>query len=86
MKTSIFRTILIGMLVGILAFFAIKLIVVVLLIGAIFKLSGKGRWNREKWKAQKMAFTDKLRNMSDDEYDAFKMNYGKGRCYAYSNQ
>lgn len=84
MQISIFRTILIGLLVGVLAFFAIKLVVILLLVGAIFKLSGKGKWRREEWRAHKLAYVDRVRNMSSEDYESFKSNFGKGRCHSHS--
>ena len=80
MKTSIFRSILIGLLVGLLFFVATRLILVLLIIGAIYKLSGKGRWRREQWRAHKLAYADKIRSMNDDDYENFKSNMGKHYC------
>ncbi len=74
MKTSIFRSILIGVLLGLLVFITPRLIIALLIIGAIFKLSGKGRWRRAKFREHKMAFADKVRNMSEEEYSTFKSN------------
>lgn len=80
MQISIFRAILIGLLLGLLAFFATKLIVILLIVGAIFKLSGKGRWKGEQWKSYRLAHADKVRNMSPEDYEDFKSNFGKGHC------
>jgi len=38
---------------------------------AIFKLSGKGRGRREEWRAHKLAYVDKIRNMGDEDYANF---------------
>ncbi len=84
MKNSIFGTILIGILIGFLAFFATKLLVVLLLIGAIVKLSGRGKWKSEQWRSYKLAYADKLRNMSAEDYETFKSNSGKGNCHNHS--
>lgn len=79
MKKSIFKLILIGLLVGFLAFFATRLIIVLLLVGAIFKLSGKGR--REKWQTYRLAHADKIRNMSDEDYEVFKAEKVQHHCH-----
>ena len=81
MKNSIFRSILIGILVGVLAFVAFRLVLVLLLIAAIFKLSGKGRWKKRQWREHKLAYVDNIRNMNDDEYSNFKSNFGHGHCH-----
>lgn len=81
MKNSIFKSILIGLLVGVLFFVAARLILVLLIIGAIYKLSGKGQWRREQWKSHKLAYADKIRNMNADDYESFKSNFGKQNCH-----
>jgi uncharacterized membrane protein len=81
MKNSIFRSILIGLLLGVLVFMATKLILVLLIVAAIFKLSGKGKWKKEQWKTHKMAYADNIRTMRDEDYEKFKENYGQHHCY-----
>lgn len=81
MKNPILRSILIGLLFGVLLFVATKFILVLLIIAAIFKLSGKGRGRREEWRAHKLAYVDKIRNMGDEDYANFKSNFGKNHCY-----
>ncbi len=83
MKISIFRKILIGILIGILAFFATKLVIVLLIIAAIFKLSGKGKWKREHWRSRKLAYVDKIRNMNEEDYENFKSDFGKNYCHSH---
>lgn len=80
MKNSIFKSILIGLLVGVLFIMATRIMIVVLIMGAIFKLSGKGKWKREQWRTHKLAYADKIRNMNEDDYDSFKSNFGKHSC------
>lgn len=75
MKTSIFKSILIGILIGILFFVATKIMLILLIIGAIFKLSGKGKWNRGKWKEKRMSFLDDIRRMNDDEFNKFNETF-----------
>ena len=81
MKNSIFKSILIGLLFGLLVFMAPKLFFALLIIAAIFKLSGKGKWKREQWKTHRMAYADKIRSMGDEDYENFKENFGKHHCY-----
>jgi 5-bromo-4-chloroindolyl phosphate hydrolysis protein len=81
MKNSIFRSILIGLLLGVLVFMATKLILVLLIVAAIFKLSGKGKWKKEQWKTHKMAYEDNIRTMGDEDYEKFKENFGQRHCY-----
>ena len=81
MKNSIFRSILIGLLVGLLAFFATRFILILLIVGAIFKLSGMGRGKRRKWQSYRLAYADNIRNMSDEDYEAFKTNDSHHNCY-----
>ena len=83
MNISIFRSILIGLLFGLLVFLAPKLFLMLLIIGAIFKLSGRGRWKREQWKTHRMAYADKIRNMGDEDYENFKNNMGNQQCYKH---
>ncbi|MFT5725384.1 MAG: hypothetical protein ACI9JN_002509 [Bacteroidia bacterium] len=83
MTTSIFRTIGIGLLLGLLAFVAFRFIIVLAILGLIFKLSGKGRWKRDHWRKRKLAFVDHVRNMDTDDYESFKSNYGKHHCYQH---
>ncbi len=84
MRISIFRSILIGVLVGALIVVATKVILVLLIVGAIFKLSGVGRWKKKQWKEQRLAFVENIRGMSDEEFNHFKENFGKNRkCYSH---
>lgn len=79
MKKSFFKSALIGILLGLLTFFAFRLVIILLIIGAIFKLSGKGKHKRQQWRGHKLAYADKIRNMNDDDFQEYKTNFGKGR-------
>lgn len=86
MKISIFKSVLIGLLVGLLFFIATKLFVVLLIVGAIFKLSGKGKWRGKHMKGRRMAFVENVRGMSDEEFKNFKENFeGNHRCHSHMN-
>jgi hypothetical protein len=80
MKTSIFKSILAGLLLGVLFFVAFRFVLIVLLIAAIFRLSGMGRWKREHWNNRRMAFAESVRNMNEDEYEQFR---SKGHHHGY---
>ena len=79
MKISIFKSILIGILVGVLVVISTKIIFILLIVGAIFKLSGASKWKKGKWREQKLAFVENVRGMSDEEFNSFKENFGKNR-------
>ncbi len=81
MKRSIFKPILAGILIGaalfFIPFFLLRVLIVFLIIGGLFRLFGgrgfRGRYNR----GFHPAFADKIRNMSDDEeYNQYKQNMG----------
>jgi hypothetical protein len=86
MIKTIFKTIAIGVLVGLLFFVAFRVIVVFAILGLIFKLSGKGKWKREHWRNRKLAFVDRIRTMEDDEFENFKSNYGQNHCHHYYSE
>jgi hypothetical protein len=78
MTGSILKPILAGMLIGaalfFMPFFLLRVLVVFLIIGALFRLFGgrgfRGRYGR----GFHPAFADRIRNMSDDEYNQYKQN------------
>ena len=86
MNNSIFKSILIGLLVGLLAFVAFRFVLVLLIVGAIFKLSGKGKWKKEQWRNRKLVFADNIRTMNEEDYEEFKSNFGKHSCHSFNNQ
>ena len=85
MKNSIYRSILMGLLIGVLVFVAFRLVIVLLIIGAIFKLAGGGRWKREQWRQRKLAYVDNVRNMDENQYEEFKSNFGHGHGHCHHN-
>jgi hypothetical protein len=84
MKNSIFRSILMGLLIGVLVFVAFRLVLVLLIVGAIFKLAGGGKWKREQWRQRKLAYVDNVRNMDESQYEEFKSNFGHGHCHHHN--
>ncbi|MFT5821677.1 MAG: hypothetical protein ACI8ZM_002931 [Crocinitomix sp.] len=86
MKNSIFRSVLMGLLVGVLFFVAFRLVLVLLIVGAIFKLAGGGKWKREQWRERKLAYVDNVRNMDENQYEQFKSDFGQGHCHNYNSK
>lgn len=79
MNTQVIKSIVIGALLGALIFaipfMAIKLFFFLLVVGLVFKLiRGRGRryYGPAGW-----AYADKIRQMSDDEYQQFKNRYSR---------
>lgn len=75
MKTQIFKPILGGLLFGTLAwfmpFFLMKVFFFFLIAGTLFRLFARRRFGPD-WKAGRMAWIDKIRNMTTEEYEDFK--------------
>lgn len=77
MTKQIFKSILIGLLMGaaffVMPFFLLKFFLFFLIIGAIMRLLWGGkRRGRGGWGGYQFAFADKIRNMNDEEYNSFK--------------
>ena len=84
MNNPLLKSILAGLLLGlalfVMPFFLIRLALFILIVGALFRLFGAGRFRRG-WGhgyGHMPAFADRIRQMSDDEYTEFKQRY-KGR-------
>ena len=75
------KTIIAGALLGAalfyLPFFVMKVMVIFLLFGMMFRFFGRHRGYRGPYG---WAYADKIRSMSDDEYSAFKTRMSMGRC------
>lgn len=87
MNNTLLKSILAGLLLGatmfVLPFFLLRIAVFVLLIGALFRLFGGNRLRRGGWGRRlgpTPAFADRIRQMNDEEYTAFKQRFGEGRC------
>ncbi|GAB4019009.1 hypothetical protein [Spirosoma koreense] len=89
MNNTLLRSILAGLLVGaalfIMPFFLLRLIVFLLIVSALFRLFGGGRFRRGGWGRSRgfgymPAFADRIRQMSDDEYAAFRQRYDYDHC------
>ncbi|WP_460949339.1 hypothetical protein [Spirosoma daeguense] len=87
MNNTLLKSILAGLLIGvalfIMPFFLLRFFVFLFIIGLLFRLFGGGRrrgWGRRWGHGPMPAFADRIRQMSDEEYDAFKQRYS-GNCY-----
>lgn len=83
MAKQIFKSILIGVLVGaalfMAPFFLLKFFLFLLIIGAIFKLIWGGKRHRwSKW--NNYAYADHIRNMSEEEYKNYKEKWHGHHC------
>ena len=81
MKKSIVKPIVVGILIGALAFFAPLFILFFLIIAVIMKLFFWRRHGKGYYKERRIAFTDKIRNMSEEEYSDFKTKMEDCHCY-----
>ena len=84
MNTQIIKPILGGLIIGaalfFMPFFVLKVLVFLLIIGLLFRLFGWRRGWRHYRGPYGWAFADKIRNMSDEDYEHFKVNWSS-RCY-----
>lgn len=84
MTASIFKSIAFGVLAGAALFFApfflLRFLLFFLIIGAFIRFF-VGRKFRRGWRPGfHTSFADRIRNMTDEEYAAFKQQYSYG-CY-----
>lgn len=92
MNNTLLRSILAGLLLGaalfIMPFFLIRLVVFLLIISILFRLFGgnrfrRGGWGRDWGYGRTPAFTDRIRQMSDEEYEQFKQRYAPSSHRSY---
>ncbi|MCC6289507.1 MAG: hypothetical protein IT249_16630 [Chitinophagaceae bacterium] len=79
MNRSILKPIVAGVLIGaalfFIPFFVLRVIAFFLIAGLVFRLfAGRRRRFGRNFSEQRFAFVDRIRNMSDEEYQAFKTN------------
>lgn len=95
MNNTLVKSILAGLLIGaalfIMPFFLLRFVVFFLIIGALFRLFGGRRFRRRGWGTgwgdrRDYAFTDRIRQMSDDEYSQFKQRYAYDRYSGYEGR
>lgn len=78
MTTSIFKAIVAGILIGAFAFFAFKVFITFLVFGLIFMIFGRAFHGRSGYHGHHLAFADRIRSMSDEEYAGFKNKMATG--------
>jgi hypothetical protein len=92
MTKQFIKPILIGILAGaaffIMPFFLLRALLFFLIIGALFRLF-RGRrywgWRGGRFSGFHPAFADTIRNMSDEEYNAFRQKFNAS-CYQASGK
>lgn len=77
MNRSIIKPIASGILLGLalfyIPFFVLRVVTFFLILGFIFRLfAGRRRRFRRQFGDHRFAFADRIRNMSDEEYQSFK--------------
>jgi len=80
MTTSILKTIAAGVLIGALAFFTPFIIIGFLIIGLIIRLSFRRRFAHGHYGMHHLAFAEKIRSMSDDDYNGYKVKLASDHC------
>ncbi len=79
MTRSILKPILAGMLIGaalfFMPFFLLRVLLVFLIIGALFRLFGGRGIRGRHGRGFHPAFADSIRNMSDEEYNKYKQRF-----------
>lgn len=74
MATTLLKSILIGTLMGAMIFFAPGFIIGLVITFLIFRLMIGRRMRGGRYTEYRLAFADKVRSMSDEEYEQFKSN------------
>ena len=74
MATTLLKSILVGALMGAMIFFAPGFIIGLFLTFLIFRLMIGRRMRGGRTGEYRLAFADKVRSMSDEEYEQFKSN------------
>jgi hypothetical protein len=81
MIRSILKPILAGILIGaalyFMPFFLLRVLVVFLIIGGLFRLFGGRGFQGRYGRGFHPAFADKIRNMSNEEYNEYKQSLGR---------
>ena len=88
MNRNILRPIVAGILIGaalyFLPFFFLRVFLIILLISFAFRFFWGWGWRSRYYRGFHPAYTDSIRNMSDEEYKQFRQNFGSS-CYPSSS-
>jgi len=85
MTKSILKSVAGGILIGAAIFFMPRLIIGVIILMAIFRFMFWRRMGSAWHRTHRFAMADKIRTMTDEEYQKLKDEYGKGCCHNYNN-
>ncbi len=80
MITSVIKAILIGAIIGALAFFAPFVILGFLVISLIMKLSFRHRFRHGHFRMHHLAYAEKIRSMSEEEFSGYKKQFHTHGC------
>jgi len=83
MTKTILKSALFGALFGALLFFAPGLMLTMVIVSFIIKLVIRRKMRSGKFQAYRIAWADKIRSMSDEEYAQFKTNVNSRKCHAF---
>jgi len=87
MTKSILKSIVVGSLIGALVFFTGPLLLIIFILKFIFTPFGRmrqghygygGPYGNPRFYGMHFAFADKVRNMSEEDYTAFKSKFENG--------
>lgn len=78
MVKAILKSVLVGVLLGAMAFFVPVFLVSMFVLFGLARLFGGKR--REKWMYYQLRFAEKIRNMSEEEYAQFRVSVASARC------
>ncbi|MFH1121278.1 MAG: hypothetical protein V1775_15775 [Bacteroidota bacterium] len=80
MITSVIKTILIGAIIGALAFIAPFVILGFLAISLIMKLAFSRRFRHGHFSIYHLAYVEKIRSMNDEEFAGYKKQFPAHGC------
>ena len=85
MTKSILKTVAGGIFIGAALFFIPKFLLGILVLMTIFRFIFWRRMGRGGYGQHKFAMADKIRSMSEEEYQGFKNNFNSGCCHGTNN-
>jgi len=81
MTKSIFKAVLGGMLFGAAVYFMPFLILGIFIFFALFRLFAGYSMGKGRYGLHHIAWADKIRSMTDEEYSGFKLRISKHTCF-----
>lgn len=86
MKNSVFKAVLTGILLGAAVYFMPGFMIGLLILFALIRLIAGRRMGHGRFARHRIAFADRIRGMSDDEFATFKNEMQTGSCYRYAQK